>query len=249
MTDYGLFLDESGHAHPTSIDPNSPLLVVCGALFTRKEYPAYRDAARALKRKYFSTDQVVLHSRDIRKRAKPFNILLDPALNAAFIDDINRLFREHAFTVIAAVIDKQAYFKKYPLSRADVYKIALEFIMERAMYHVGPKGGEQGTIKIIAESRGANEDGPLLAAYNRILDSGNRYNEATRFRSTYRALDFKRKRELIDGLELADLCAYPIARHLLDPQKSHPSYAFVREKLLRRPGSGKADGYGLKRFP
>lgn len=249
MTQFGLFLDESGHANPTSIDPNNPLLVVCGVLFARKDYPAYRDAARALKRRYFATDQVVFHSRDIRKRTKPFNILLDPARNAAFINDINVLFMKHTFTVLSAVIDKQAYFQKYPLSRADVYKIALEFIMERAMYHVGPKGEEQGTIKIIAESRGSNEDAPLLAAYNRILDTGNRFNLPDRFRATFKAFEFKRKRELIDGLELADLCAYPIARHMLDPVKSHPSYQLVQQKLLRREGSMVVDGYGLKRFP
>lgn len=249
MTQFGLFLDESGHAHPTSIDPNNPLLVVCGVLFARKDYPTFRDAARALKQQYFGTEQVVFHSRDIRKRTKPFNILLDPERNDAFIKDINGLFTGHAFTILSAVIDKQAYFRKYPLSRADVYKIALEFIMERAMYHVGPKGEAQGTIKIIAESRGTNEDTPLLAAYNRILDTGNRYNEPQRFRAAFKAFEFKRKRELIDGLELADLCAYPIARHMLDPVKSHPSFPMVQQKLLRRPGSLIADGYGLKRFP
>lgn len=249
MTQYGLFIDESGHANPTSIDPNNPLLVVCGVMFARKDYPAFREAARAMKRHYFGTEHMVFHSRDIRKRTKPFNILLDPERNRAFVQDINALFTDHVFTVLSAVIDKQAYFQKYPLSRADVYKIALEFIMERAMYHVGPKGGEQGTIKIIAESRGANEDAPLLAAYNRILDSGNRYNPPERFRAAFKAFEFKRKRELVDGLELADLCAYPIARHMLDPVKSHPSFPMVQQKLLRRADSLAVDGYGLKRFP
>ena len=117
------------------------------------------------------------------------------------------------------------------------------------MYHVGPKGGPQGTVKILAESRGAKEDAPLLAAYNHILDKGNRYNEPARFKATFRALEFKRKRERIDGLELADLCAYPIARHAMDPATSHPSFPLVYDRMLKRPGALGPDGYGLKRFP
>jgi hypothetical protein len=45
--------------------------------------------------------------------------------------------------------------------------------------------------------------------------------------------------------QLADLMAYPIARHAIDRLKPNPAFAIVRTKILDRPGWR----HGLKIFP
>jgi hypothetical protein len=34
------------------------------------------------------------------------------------------------------------------------------------------------------------------------------------------------------GTQIADLVAYPIARHVLDPQKANPAFDIVKPKLV-----------------
>jgi hypothetical protein len=47
------------------------------------------------------------------------------------------------------------------------------------------------------------------------------------------------------GHQLADLMAYPIARHAIDRVKPNPAFAIVRTKILDRAGWR----HGLKIFP
>lgn len=50
------------------------------------------------------------------------------------------------------------------------------------------------------------------------------------------------------GLQFADLAAYPIARHVIDPVKPNPAYDILKKKFRRSP-QGKIEGWGLKLFP
>lgn len=56
------------------------------------------------------------------------------------------------------------------------------------------------------------------------------------------------KRENIIGLQVADLCAYPIARHVLNAQEPYIPYQVIANKLYRN-NRGKTTGCGLKVFP
>lgn len=247
-----MFVDESGHAHHTQNDPNNPFLTVCGVLFTDEAYRPFRKAFRALKEDVFGRTDIVFHSRDIRKRQGVFRVLKDDAINVYFITKLNQIISEASFTVVAVVVDKKHYMRIYPFSTFDIYLIALELMMERVLYRLQPKDlppeHSKNTVKILAEARGRNEDERLLRAFNRIMDRGNDHNPPARFRSLFSGLAFKRKAELIDGLELADLCAYPIGKHCADPFQSHPSYPIIQPKLLKNP-KGLVEGAGVKRFP
>ena len=57
---------------------------------------------------------------------------------------------------------------------------------------------------------------------------------------------FKRDNDI--GLQVADLCAYPLARHVLNSKEPYIPFKVIEEKL-RRGFDGKVDGYGLKVFP
>ncbi|WKZ67101.1 MAG: DUF3800 domain-containing protein [Flavobacteriales bacterium] len=246
---FALFIDESGHAHQSNVDANNAFLTVCGVLFSKDDYGPFKSSFKSLKQDVFDSVDVVFHSRDIRKRQGPFRRLHDEAINELFVTRMNRAISESRFTVVATVIDKREFSRNYPFSTFDVYVIALEMIMERVLYRLQKKGIllYNKSVKIIAESRGKNEDKLLLGAYNKIVDTGNKYNTPERFQSLFTGITFKRKSERIDGLELADLCAYPISRHVQDPLVSHPSFPIIQPKLLRTIKHGY--NAGIKRFP
>lgn len=65
------------------------------------------------------------------------------------------------------------------------------------------------------------------------------------FKSIDFDLKFVKKSANVLGHQLADLCAYPIARHVIDPMKSHRAFEIVRSKFIDRAGWR----HGFKIFP
>jgi len=57
-------------------------------------------------------------------------------------------------------------------------------------------------------------------------------------------LTFQPKRNNIVGNQIADLCAYPCARHILHPSRSNPPYEIVRNRPYQEGGVN-----GWKFFP
>jgi hypothetical protein len=56
------------------------------------------------------------------------------------------------------------------------------------------------------------------------------------FKSVEFDLKFVSKKANVLGHQLADLCAYPIARRVIDPKKSHAAFQIVQTKFVNRPG-------------
>ena len=50
------------------------------------------------------------------------------------------------------------------------------------------------------------------------------------------------------GLQLADLIARPIGRHVMNPAQANRAYESI-EPNFRRSGFGKIEGHGLNVFP
>jgi hypothetical protein len=50
------------------------------------------------------------------------------------------------------------------------------------------------------------------------------------------------------GLQIADLTAHPIGRHVINPGQQNRAFQLIEPKLRRGP-NGRRDGYGLKIFP
>jgi len=50
------------------------------------------------------------------------------------------------------------------------------------------------------------------------------------------------------GLQLADLVAHPIGRHVVKPDQPNRAYDTLEPKFRRGP-QGEVNGYGLKVFP
>lgn len=239
-----LFLDETGDHGLKFLDPNFPIFLLCGCLFTEQALAAYQEELDAIKMKYWKTKSVILHSRDIRKCEGPFQIFFDLSLKQSFYADLDAAMVRADFTVIAAAINKEEHIKKYGRLAHDPYDVSLSFIMERLVYCLD-EPGVSGDAKLVFEKRGHKEDMQLIAHFNSIRDAGTHFVKAERMQQRITGCDFIAKKENAIGLQCADLCAYPLARSLVLQGEPSRAADIIKKKVYCKG----TKMYGLKVFP
>lgn len=244
---YCFFLDETGDHGLSFIDPNFPLFLLAGCLFEEKELARVEKEINDFKLKLFETTEVILHSRDIRKCEGTFQILFDLKIKERFYKKLDKIIAKANFSIIGAGVNKEEHIKKYGKGAKDPYAISLGFIMERLIFCLDAKS-PLAAVGIKIERRGKREDKQLLDQYNSILDRGTYYVRSNRLRKKISSFEFSLKKDNIVGLQIADLCAYPLARHILNPKEPYIPFQII-EKKLYCDKNGKYEGYGLKIFP
>ena len=207
----------------------------------------FENEIRALITEFFKSEDVILHSRDIRKCEGPFQILFDLEIKARFYERLNAIIAKTPFTVIGAAVNKKKHIEKYGKSARDPYALSLSFVLERLVFFLNRAQGG-GTADIIIEKRGQREDAQLLSQYNAVYDRGTYYVTEAEMKTRVMNFTFKHKRENIIGLQLADLCAYPLARHVLSVNEPYVPFEVIKGKIYCN-AKGETRGYGLKVFP
>jgi hypothetical protein len=242
---YYLFIDESGDHGLVNLDPDFPVFLLCGIILSDENYQKTRDSINTLKRKFWNNKEVILHSRDIRKCNKEFQILFDDEVKKQFYLGLNEIIQDSKYRIIASAIDKQKYIKTYGKLSNDVYELSLSFIIERAIFCLDEVNNSEKQLEIVIEKRGKKEDKKLEEHFQRLLSRGTGYVSAERLKEVNIKIVFKDKKENINGLQLTDLVAYPIARYVIEPKRANPAFEVLSKKIYNRNGIR----YGLKKFP
>lgn len=247
MNKYLLFLDESGDHGLKTISPDFPIFVLTGLLFSEASYADVCAKINAFKQKFFGNTDVILHRRDMRKYERGFEILFDDKVKRQFYTELNRILQAADYTIISSVINKQKHIDTYGKLADDPYEIALTFVMERTLFEADDKQ-DVTNIHVTIEGRGKKEDAQLARRYNELLYRGTGQVDSARLVQIYDdELEVRRKRDNDCGLQLADLCAYPIARYYLNNNEPNLAYDVIKDKI--RSGPRGVMGYGIKLFP
>lgn len=242
-SDYVIYVDESGDHGLDSVDRDYPVFVLDFCIFRKDHYvTAVVPMVQAFKFAYFGHDIVVLHEREIRKQSPPFVFLQSQEKRESFMERLNRLIDEAEFIIVAAVIDKLRLTQRYA-HPTNPYEMALTFCMERAHAFLKSHGQHVRMTHIVVERRGKREDDELELAFRRIRDGGNVVGAMPGFE-----IVFADKKTNSTGLQLADLTARPIGRHVVAPSQPNRAWDIIERKLRRSP-DGKVAGWGLKIFP
>ena len=244
---YHFFLDETGDHGLSFVDENFPIFLLAGCLFEASEYVKIEKVIDDFKQEFFNTTEVILHSRDIRKCDGAFQILFDLDLKKRFYERLNKIIYDAKFTIFAVAINKAQHLKKYGKTADNPYAICLSYILERLVFCTGSYSNVS-TVSIVIEKRGRKEDAQLLAHYNSIIDSGTYHVTSNRFKQRIVDFEMVAKKDNKIGLQIADLCAYPVARHVLNAEEPYIPFKIIEDKLYCSR-AGKTDGYGLKVFP
>lgn len=231
----------------SSIDKSFPIFLLCGCIVREDRLTILAQEICDFKQKYFKSDAVILHSREIRKCEGAFQILFNLNIKARFYADLNRILGQAEYTVIGSGIKKDNYIRKYGKEAKDPYSISLSFLIERMIFCLD-KMDKDAEITIIVEKRGKKEDRMLASHFNSIMGNGTFYVSRERIHNKITNFGFSDKKENNIGLQIADLIAYPLARRLINPDEPYIPFEVVKNKIYCND-SGEYEGWGLKLFP
>ena len=226
------FIDETGDHGLRFIDANFPIFLLVGCLFEIAEYEKISKNIHSFKRNFFGSDQVILHSRDIRKCEGVCKILLDIDIRKRFYTELNDIMCKTKFIIVAAAIDKRKYIQKHGNTTDNPYALCLSSVLEHLILIADEDPFVSG-ISITIEKRGLMEDKQLIRDYNTVMNMGTLDMSGDRFRERISDCSMHAKSENNIGLQIADLCAYPLARHMLRPLETYIPFDIIKNKLFR----------------
>ncbi|MFF8817257.1 DUF3800 domain-containing protein [Leucobacter sp. NPDC015123] len=241
--EYVVYVDESGDHSLSSIDKNYPVFVLAFCIFPIETYiTSVVPRIQRLKFNYFGHDMTILHEREIRKSAPPFDILMDESVRTPFMSELNAILCEERYGIVSAAIRKEEFLRRRG-SQTDPYHVALEFGLERVFLQLQQRGQKARRVRVVFESRGKAEDDALELEFHRIM-------AATKMRGMPETLDFTIVSKMCNsaGLQLADMVARPIGLKLLRPTQANRAWDVLEPHIVRSP-KGNIHGYGLKVYP
>jgi hypothetical protein len=227
FSDYIIFADESGDHGITSINPENPVFVLAFCIFRKIDYiSVVKQAVAKLKIDFWGHDLVILHNHEIRKSMGEFAFLFNEETRKIFLHALNEMIRSLPFSIAATAIDKR-YLSDIPNS-SNPYVLALGSCLNLTLDFLRQKEQQQFRTHIIVESRGKPEDRDLGLAFDQI---------AAQMLPDRYPLDIKfaNKQTNSSGLQIADLVAHPIARHIIKSNQPNKAFDIVKEKLLGYP--------------
>ncbi|WP_290911291.1 DUF3800 domain-containing protein [Halomonas sp.] len=246
MGDFGeyiVYVDESGDHGLKNINPDYPVFVLAFCIIHKQAYlTQIVPKIQELKFRYFGHDMVVLHEAEIRKARKPFDILLNPNVRHRFMEELSRIIETAPFILVASCIMKEAFSQRHGVD-GNPYHVAMEFGLERVFIELQGLRQRGQLTHVVFEQRGLQEDQALELEFRRIKDQ-------SRVEGLGETLDIVMANKKVNsaGLQLADMVARPIGRHLLNPDQ--PNRAFeILEAKFRRSRAGQVSGWGLKVYP
>lgn len=239
-----MFLDESGDHNLSVVHPDYPVFVLAGVIVDA-DYAKGEMAERVatFKRDFFGRQDLILHTADITRNRGAFGVLKDPGSRQRFYQGLNALLRSLQFQVVACAIRKDEHLARYGVAAVDPYMLSLHVLVERLCFEVGT-GGRGG---IVAEKRGEYLDGQLDLAWETLKLSGTHYVRGATVRERISDIRHRSKRENIAALQVADLVATPIGRHVIG-RRTHEDFRIIEEKF-RRNARGDYQGTGLVILP
>ncbi len=227
-----IYLDETGDHSLEKIDKDFPIFVLTTFLVRQSIYiNQVVPKVYKLKIKYVGHEGIILHSRDIRKAKPPFEFLLNENKRTEFLSAISELMASLNFKIIVSVIKKERLVKTY-VKPYNPYELALKFNLERIVVLLDQI--KQKKVRLIAESRGQNEDDTLRLACYDIITGGTERISKAKFAEFDIILSFLPKANNIIGTQFADLCGYPIGRQVLNPLKENKAFEVIKPKIIEK---------------
>lgn len=233
---YYLYIDESGDHNLSNFNPLFPIFTLCGILVPEDKLVVLEKSVNEMKREFFNDESIIIHSRDIRKQEKAYSILQYPEIRERFYKRINEILgQQGVYIIVCCSILKEPFVERFNRGE-DVYGLSLKYLIERAIFCMDDSV-DNGILHVLIERRGIKQDRTLLNYYNRLRALGTKWITAERFVSRLGRFMFSWKKDNIIGLQVADLIAYPIARHVLNPDAPNPAYDVIRDKIYSYKGA------------
>ncbi len=232
---YYLYIDECGDQNLENFNPEFPIFTLCGVLVSRDNRKKLEADFIALKKELWGDENIIIHSRDIRRCKKEFINLLDLEVKQRFYNRINEILSQNeAYVIVACSILKEPFIRLFS-NTEDVYGLSLSYLLERSIFCVDDNEKE-AIIDVVFEKRGKIEDRTLTQFYNGLRVTGTKWVTPERLCERIGAFTARSKKDNLIGLQIADLIAYPIARKVLSPESVNPAFDIIKPSIYSSNG-------------
>lgn len=246
-----MYIDESGDTVSLR-QGGKKFLVLAGCVIHESDKVEIETTFRAIKKKYYQDPDIEIKSNFLRYAnpdllySSPIK-LKDRQKYDELEAEVSQFLKNIPVTVFSSVIDKVAYWKKYPSQNP--YEVAYVFLLERFQLFLKEK--ESFGICIIDPREGQVEKsfiGPELDKIHNLL----RWQEDGFWQKCPNIIErvlFSTSDKTV-GIQITDLYSYPIF-HVFEYNKTKKEYwRFwdVTYQKLHKKGR-LIDGIGLKFFP
>ena len=233
-----IYMDESGHHNldPKTIDPHYPIFVLCGCIFEETYYQKkVAPQFNQLKTDFFGSEDIILHTLEMTRPSKykenRFAKLIDASFRNEFYRALNIFLAKIEFNLTACIIKKPAHLEKYGLEALDPYLLSFNTLLDAFIKTL--EEDEKG--KIIAERRNNLLDNQLEFAWLNLKMNGIDDIKGSEIHRKIETLSLVSKSANEAGLQIADLIANPVGRHVLGIKKTQPGheidYTILEKKL------------------
>ncbi len=232
-----VFIDESGDHNLDLNNSDNQYNVFVLVAICFKDQQCYRNfdmEFKSLKKAFFGTDQFILHTSEITRPNKSRNELNlkfnSRNFRQEFYTAVNDIIERTDFVVIPRAIDKTKFVDRYTDIPPDPYLFSFDYILNRIFFDT-PR---RSKIMIYPEERCAAENQRLITLYERVSKIGTKFISAREIRKRISKFELISKNQNFSGLELADLIASPIGRHIIGkkPRLGHEvSYSVIKKKF------------------
>jgi hypothetical protein len=106
-------------------------------------------------------------------------------------------------------------------------------MLERMIFCLDEK--QANRVEIYVEKRGKKEDMALLNHYNTVLDQGTYFVNSQRLKQKIEKFSFQHKLNNDIGIQIADLCAYPLISFVRNPDRDNPAFQVIEPKIYTNP--------------
>jgi hypothetical protein len=232
LSDFVVYVDESGDHGLRKIDEAYPIFVLAFIIMRRDDYITHiTPDLQRLKFNYWGHDQVVFHEHDIRKKQGPFSILANETTQKGFMNDLTQLLIKSPFQISVAIIDKKRLLIRYS-DPWNPYNIALKFCMEGLCNFLFQNQQNGKLVHVVFECRGKNEDNELELEFRRITDNQSWGNRSLDFKINRFEPVFAKKDANSAGLQFADLIARPCGMKVLRWDQENRTHSVLKPKFL-----------------
>lgn len=261
---YRLYIDEVGnHDLKRSLEVNERYLTLFGIWIDLAHViDTIQPEMNRIKHDFFQKDPddpIIFHRKEISRFQGVFKVLYsDKRQRKSFGDRMLKAYEDWEYTAVAITIDKLDHLAKYQTWQYAPYHYCLEVLLERYILFLD-QADAKGDVMI--EARYKKVDRQLTSSFSRLYDNGTHYlsKEVVQKVLSSRNIKLKRKKQNIEGLQLADLIAHPAHYDLLhdygrvDMHESEYGIEVAkilnRSKYYRNPKTGEIRGYGKKLLP
>lgn len=263
--DYVMFIDENGDSNLDYMkkcknkgiepDQNSKYFTITGIIVEKSEIKNMKNNIMKIKNSNWENGsfeyknncyrRICFHSREIRRKEGPFR---DSVIDRnKFLNQIDTFIENVSCDIISSTINKWKHYNRYHIPDPP-YNLCLDFILERfTKYYMI----DDSKCIVMLEARGKDEDKKLLQHIKSLVDCGTRYVDSSYFKKI-KGVYFNPKwqksckcQKSYFGLEVADLCSYPIHKFCKYNEKDQ-AFLVLEDKIYKYPAYY---GHGIKIFP